>query len=48
MVILLSVTFSFCYEVSQKTKNVTESAKSQDFGLETFFVKENNMENIAD
>ena len=44
--------YFFCYEGVVEDKNVrgvkkNVSVKSQDFGLETFFVKGNNMENIA-
>ena len=37
----------FCYEGSVEGKTVRKSVKSQDFGLETFFIKRSNMKNIA-
>ena len=38
----------FCYESVVEDKNLTKSVKRQYFKLEAFFVKESNMENIAD
>ena len=37
-----------CYESVVEDINVRQRVKSQNFELETFFVKENKMENIAD
>ena len=40
--------YFFCYEGAVEGKNVKKKPEiSQDFGLETFFVKVTNMENIA-
>ena len=39
--------YFFCYEGDIDGKNERKSVKSQDFGLETFFLKGSNMENIA-
>ena len=39
--------YFFCYEGAIEGKIVRKNEKTQDFGLETFFVKESNMENIA-
>ena len=39
--------YFFCQEGVVESKNVRKSVKSQDFGLETFFAKGSNMENIA-
>ena len=38
----------FCYESLVENKNLPNNAKNQDFELKTFFVKENNIENVAD
>ena len=39
--------YFFCYEGVVEGINVGKRVKTQDFGLETFFVKGSNMENIA-
>ena len=39
--------FFFCYESVVENKNLPKTAKNQDFELETFFVKEKNIENVA-
>ena len=39
--------YFFCYEDVVEGKNVRKSVKSQDIGLEAFFVKRRNIENIA-
>ena len=37
----------FCYEGVVENRNVRQSVKSQDFELQTFFLKGKNIENIA-
>ena len=39
--------YFFCYEGAVEGINVIKSVKTQEFGLETFFVKGSNIENIA-
>ena len=39
--------YFFCQEGVVESKKVRKSVKSQDFGLEAFFAKGSNMENIA-
>ena len=38
----------FFYESLVENKNLLNIAKNQDFELETFFVRETNIENVAD
>ena len=38
----------FCYEGVVENRNVRQSVKSQDFELQTFFLKGKNIENIAE
>ena len=40
--------YFFCYESLVEDKNLTKSVKRQYIKLEAYFVKESNMENIAD
>ena len=40
--------YFFCYKGVVEDKNIRQSVKSQDFELKIFFIKGNNMENIAD
>ena len=40
--------YFFCYDGVLEEKNVRKSVNSQDFGLDIFSVKGNNMKNIPD